>query len=204
MRKFLLLGGISSVCLLFGEAFVSPSYAARHQQGINSNSNAGYSVASALHVKRRRRRRDTGGSDGDVAGDTTSGDLPDFELDEDEEESDAKSKKRMGILKPDEITPSMMGSASGPVRSVDDLIADRSLEAKLDFDDIEQDDSLPDLIELSRRSGEDGVLTGTKKARQAERRAAAIAAKEKEEDNLFSNLPFVTDTEGKVQPIKVS
>jgi hypothetical protein len=45
---------------------------------------------------------------------------------------------------------------------------------------------------------------GTKKARQAVRKAAAIASKEEEEEeSILSKLPFVIDEKGEVNAVKV-
>jgi len=162
--------------------------------------------SSALHAKKKRRRRRDSEADGDMSNSSESDDLPDFELDDDEGEQQPKRKpkKVMATADPDKITPAMMGNADQPVRSLEALISDRSLESKFEFDDVDEtDESLPDLVALSRASAQDAPVR-KKKTRQAERKAAAIAAKENEEDEgLFSNLPFVSDDEGKVRPIKV-
>jgi hypothetical protein len=165
--------------------------------------------SSALHAEKRRRRRRPTGTDGvsggkdssPDGGDSTSSssELPDFDLDDEEDET-PKPKRRV-ITNPDEITPSMMGSADAPVGSIRDLLLDRSLEAKFEFDEEETDDSLPDLIALSQARGDD--LGGKKTGRKADRRAAAIAAKQAEPEPLFANLPFVSDDKGKVRPVKV-
>lgn len=196
---------IISISCLVSDAFVPRLITARHPQDrvTKAPSNVEIAVSSALNVKKRRRRRNNDGGEDNVEADTSSGDLPDFDLDEDEEEP--KPKKRViRQSNPDEITPAMMGSADGPVRSIKDLLSDRSLESKFDFSDVETDDSLPDLVALSQqRAEQENVQPGKKKARQAERRASAIAAKESATESPLSNLPFVSDEEGKVQPLKV-
>jgi len=163
-----------------------------------------------LHAEKRRRRRkivetNDGGSVENSSSESTSrNDLPDFDLDEEQEET--PQPKRRIITNPDEITPAMMGNANAPVSSIKDLIADRSLEAKFEFDEEDKDDSLPDLIALSRQRQGGGGGEEKKMSRKAERRANAIAAKEAEradEESIFDNLPFVSDEKGKVQPIKV-
>ena len=167
-------------------------------------------ISSALYAEKRRRRRRTTGSDGVVGGESSpdgsettssssSSELPDFDLD-DEEDEKPKPKRRI-ITNPDEITPAMIGSANAPVASIRDLLLDRSLEAKFEFDEEEVDDSLPDLIALSKARGDE--LGEKKTGRKAERRAAAIAAKQAEPEPLFANLPFVSNDEGKVRPVKV-
>jgi hypothetical protein len=159
---------------------------------------------STLYAEKRRRRRRDQGNDGFGGGETPSGtssrnELPDFDLGD--EEGEAPKPKRRVITNPDEITPAMMGNANAPVGSVRDLLMDRSLESKLEFDEVEVDNSLPDLLALSRERGDQPV--GTKKARKAERRAAALAAKEAEPESIFANLPFVSNDEGKVRPVKI-
>lgn len=161
---------------------------------------------SVLHAKKRRRRRREGDS-GEVGGEqestpsgsTSMSELPDFDL-EDDEAKESKPKKKL-ITNPDEVTPAMMGSADAPVGSLKDLLTDRSLEARFEFDSEEEDTSLPDLLVMARER--DDVPGGKKKARQVERRAAAIASKESETENIFANLPFVSDEQGKIQPIKL-
>ena len=168
-------------------------------------SDPSWRTSSALSAEKRRRRRRPTGTDGVGGGPdggestSSSNELPDFDLDDEEDET-PKPKRRV-ITNPDEITPAMMGSANAPVGSIKDLLLDRSLEAKFEFDDEEVDDSLPDLIALSKARGDD--LGGKKTGRKADRRAAAIAAKQAEPEPLFANLPFVSDDKGKVRPVKV-
>lgn len=108
----------------------------------------------------------------------------------------------------------MMASSSsstgggGPTRSVTDLLRDRSIEQKLDFD--EEDaavsggggEPLPDLLALARQQQ---PPMGKKKARQAARVAAAkAAAKEQEESaSILTKIPFILDEKGTVSPVKI-
>lgn len=208
MRNLFQVATISSGLLLC-QAFLSTTYSTTAHRGVGVVGNPGYRISTVIHAakQRRRRRRDPNEADESksTASGNSSGELPDFELN-DEEEAEAKAlakKKAMKISSnPDEITPAMMGSSNSPVGSIRDLLSDRSLESKLEFDDEEMDDSLPDLIALSR-SAQQGAPTGKKKARQAERRAAALAGKEAEEENIFANVPFIIDEEGKLSPVKV-
>lgn len=151
-----------------------------------------------VNAKRKRRRRKDGSgpeleSNDDMPSfDTNQPDeLPDFDL---VEELDDKKpiKKPAAPVNPDVITPAMMGNADQPVGSIKELLSDRSLEARFEFEEPD-DDSLPDLVELSRQDNVDFGTMGKKKARQAQRKAAAIAAKETGagENGLLSNLPFV-------------
>lgn len=174
-------------------------------------------LAAVPAKKRRRRRQDdsTGGdetpqeSDSLILGDG----LPDFDLGGTDGDKQQKSPARQ--RSPDEITPLMMGDANKAVRSVKELISDRSLESKFEFDD-KGDPSIPDFTELARASASrlsssspsmqnDGSEMGKKKQRQAERQAEAIKAqanKEKEK-NPLDGLPFVTNEAGKFSPIKL-
>jgi hypothetical protein len=110
----------------------------------------------------------------------------------------------------DKITDAMMGDPNMPVRSIKELISDRSLERKLDFDDT-GDASIPDFAQLTQASSssspidESVVLMGKKKQRQAERRANAIKAKEDDEDqkSFLSSIPFIQNEKGEVSPIKI-
>ena len=181
---------------------VSDAFVPRFVVATKSLSNSEFAVRSASNVKKRRRRRNNDGGEADVEADNSSSDLPDFDLDEEEEESKPKNRV-IKVSNPDEITPAMMGSVDGPARSIKDLLSDRSLESKFDFGDVETDDSLPDLIALSKTADQDNVQTGTKKERQAQRRASAIAAKESATESPLAKLPFVSDEKGEVQPIKV-
>lgn len=185
-------------------AFLSPTLPSTCRSVTQNTPSSFATVSSALDVKKRRRRRDpeTEGSsenESTSSSPSSSGELPDFELDDEEE---PKPKKKVTITNPDEITAAMMGSSDGPVRSIKDLLSDRALESKFEFDDVEEaGEALPDLLALSR--DEENVPVGKKKARQAERKAAALAAKGSEENDLFSNLPFVTNEKGEVSGVKV-
>lgn len=153
-------------------------------------------------------------------------DLPDFDLADDADgegllngssssSSTASSSKSISS-NPDEITPAMMGTAIQSVGTIDDLLADRSLEQKFQFEGEENAADIPDFVELAARSsttttpnggnGEAGAM-GKKKQRQAERRAMAIRAREAEEadsnGNPLTNLPFLKDEKGKVSGVKI-
>jgi len=185
---------------------VSTTYSTHSRRGGVDIGNPGFTISSVLHAqKRRRRRRDpneSGGPDS-IGSNDSSGELPDFEL-EDDEVAEAASKPKKISSNPDEITPAMMGSSDRPTSSIRDLLTDRSLESKLEFDEAE-DDSLPDLLALARSAQQDDAATGKKKARQAERRAAAIAAKDTggESPSILENIPFLLDEKGKVSAVKL-
>lgn len=194
---------ITASTLLVCHSFILPSQPCFRPFGSIGSFDVSDPTSFTLYAEKRRRRRPTTGADGgDSPSETTSrNELPDFDLDDAEDEEAPVPPKRRIITNPDEITPAMMGNANAPVGSIKDLIMDRSLESKFEFDAEETDDSLPDLLALSRERGDE--LVGKKKARQAERRAAAIAAKEAEPESPFANLPFVSNDEGKVRPVKV-
>jgi hypothetical protein len=171
------------------------------------------SPTQLLAKKKRRRRKKTNSQD--VASDSASENLPDFDFkddslpdfdlnEEDEPVPSPKSKiPAMGDINYTEITDAMMGDSSAPTQSLSELISDRSLESKFEFDDTVVDKSIPDFTDFAAMSDttpQDPVL-GKKKARQAERRANAIQAREAEEETKL-DLPFVTDEKGNFSTIK--
>jgi len=99
------------------------------------------------------------------------------------------------------------------VRSVKELLNDRSLESKFQFDDDDKNnnkESLPDLVALQQQqqqstsSSNDNV--GKKRARQQARRTAAQAAQDNDDDvvgMLLSKLPGIRDENGKISPLKI-
>jgi hypothetical protein len=132
-------------------------------------------------------------------------DLPDFDLGEDDQDSEkatttpSKKPKRKISTNPDEITVNMMGSANQQtVRSLDELLRDRSLERKFEFDE-PIDESIPDLVDLGRTGPSPTV------SRKEQRRQAAVArdaAKPVEAEPL--QLPFeMTNAKGEIQFNKV-
>ena len=199
---------------------------------------------AAKKKKRRRKDRadravDEGGADGDDDA------LPEFDLKDDEVSKSqinmAEESKLSGVsskqqpqpslmeFNPDQITPAMMaGQEQKPEKAVRDLIFDRSLERKFEFDNESETmggEALPDLVEMmkdssssgrtspapdSLSSGADGIV-GRKKARQAERRAAALAREEREREeeqdlltDLLGGIPFLRDRETDlVTPFKI-
>jgi hypothetical protein len=114
-----------------------------------------------------------------------------------------------------EITPEMMGSSYMKATSVSDLLRDRSLESKFQFDDEDADTTLPDLAVLPNTNTQQeeattpssSLLVGKKKVRQAVAIAAAAAAQKKreeeEEGNFWSKLPFLLDEKGQVSAVKI-
>jgi hypothetical protein len=187
-----------------------------------------HSVALNAKKKRRRRREesDTTSDEEKPTDDLVAesslplldGDeLPDFDLDgEGEGGENAKKSQRVKISSnPDEITDAMMAdaNAAGVARSLDELITDRSLESKFEFED-SGDPEIPDFIQLAQESSSssDGIIptsngTGmTKKQRQAERIANAIKLKEEEEQKgktFLSNYPKFLNEKGEVSGVKI-
>ena len=182
----------------------------------------------ALNAKKKRRRRREGSdttSDQDKPTDNLvtessvpllDGDeLPDFDLDGEGGEN-AKQTTRVKISSnPDEITDAMMAdpNAAGISRSFDELITDRSLESKFEFED-SGDPEIPDFVQLAKESSSsvDGIIptsegTGmTKKQRQAERVANAIKLKEEEEQkgkNFLSSNPKFLNEKGEISAVKI-
>lgn len=146
--------------------------------------------SSLFAVKKKRRRKD----DSSDSSSGPSDDLPDFDLDEDNESSSKDPFQG-------EISEAMMGRSSGmPARSVDQLIADRSLESKFEFLE-EPTEPLPDLAMVAQEQ----EMGRTKKAKREQRVAAAMERKEQEQEqvNPLAQIPFLLDDKGQVSGVKV-
>lgn len=154
--------------------------------------------STLLYAKKQRRRK---------ADTPPSNELPDFDLKEDEDDDTKKKPSKKSASIPNEpssdISSAMMGSPTKPVRSVDQLIADRSLEKNFQFDETEEDSSLPDLAVLAKE--QNAELTGRKRSKREARVAAALERKATEEEgsNPLAQIPFLTDEKGEVSAIKV-
>lgn len=144
-----------------------------------------------LLAKKRRRKKVENSS-------PASDELPDFDLVEDDAPQKKSPPTNMPSEPAGEISDAMMGSSSTPARSVDQLIADRSLEKTFQFDE-PQDASLPDLAVMAK-----GGEVGKKKARRDARVAAAVARKDEEKPNPLASIPIITDEKGEVSGVKVS
>ncbi len=158
------------------------------------------SSSSLMLAKKKRRRRKSEGEDSDLSPPSSSStsDLPDFDLDDDKLEKNAASIPS-DEPSTSEISSAMMGSANKPVRSVDQLIADRSLEKNFEFDEVE-DSSLPDLAVMAQQNSE----MGRKRSKREARVAAALERKAEEEtSNPLAQIPFILDEKGEVSAIKV-
>lgn len=134
--------------------------------------------------------------------------LPDFDLD-DGEAAEEKRKSSSG-----EITANMMGSGLQSSRTLNELIQDRALESKFEFEE-QGDPNIPDFVDLAKASTtvpsytpDKAVSTagvGKKKQRQAERIARAVAAKEAEEEEslLVKYFPQFLNEKGEFSAVKV-
>ena len=120
------------------------------------------------------------------------------------------------------ISSNMMATPSSSNRSpssVNDLLRDRSLEQKLErlYDEggKEDEEALPDLLSLQKKQSsppETSASSLSKRERQIlarqqqdEEQQKLLQNAQKEEDfgALFSKLPFITNEQGKVTPIKI-
>ncbi|CAB9500697.1 expressed unknown protein [Seminavis robusta] len=155
---------------------------------------------SALNMakkkKRRRKESDAPQDTGSIP--PPSDELPDFDLDE--EEPPKQQKASTDGPSTSEISSAMMGSANAPTRSINELIADRSLESKFEFDGPPvEGETLPDLAVLASENE-----VGKKKARREARVAAAVQRKEEEEgSNPLQKIPFFLDEEGEISGVKI-
>ena len=155
-----------------------------------------------LAAKKKRRRRKTVEQAAPAADDSTSAELPDFDLEgEDDAASSQSSSATSRVVDGNTITPNMMSTKQAGGASLGDLLNDRSLEAKFEFDTPEGSDDLPDLLGPQFRQP---TAPGKKKARQAARQAAAQARTQEEEfSNPLANLPFLLNEKGEVSGVKI-
>eukprot|EP00529_Nitzschia_sp_RCC80_P029718 CAMPEP_0113494140 /NCGR_PEP_ID=MMETSP0014_2-20120614/28954_1 /TAXON_ID=2857 /ORGANISM="Nitzschia sp." /LENGTH=316 /DNA_ID=CAMNT_0000388025 /DNA_START=73 /DNA_END=1023 /DNA_ORIENTATION=+ /assembly_acc=CAM_ASM_000159 len=228
----------------------------RPSSSLSTPSSSFSSAITQLSAKKRRRRKDRvdttttqssneesantpGQAEGPSASMMSTSDLPDFDMDDDPDSasssSSPKPKRRssssssssVGNL--ETITPEMMGSqGAGEARSIDQLISDRSLEQRFEFDGSDVDENIPDFVELAAKSSSSSSSTssesldissmiggggnnapiGKKKQRQAERRANAINRAKEEADAAESagglfNIPFFSPEKDQVSGIKI-
>ncbi len=219
-----------SVLVALGQAFVVPQQSST-QVRHNTQAMPSYSLSPresvSLCAKKKRRRRKTTTESSPPATDESEvveaspeepllGDeLPDFDLGDDDEEAQAVAKEvARAEVNPDAITANMMGSGKKPSQSIDELLMDRSLEKRLEFEE-KGDPSIPDFVDLASASTSTPTYSpdnlanagvGKKKQRQAERVARAIAAKEAaepEESFLAKYFPQLLDEKGNFSAIKV-
>lgn len=178
------------------------------------------SFTTQLEAKKRRRRKDADRGDGDASSsiEGSDDDLPDFDIADDNGEPAVAPKKKktsaaaavIGTTPEGEtITAAMLGTpGSQKSKSVNDLIKDRSLEQKLSFEEVDNGEELPDLMQMARRDGAatGEPMVGKKKARQAQRQAAAAARQEEETsslDSILKSIPFLLNEKGEVSGVKI-
>jgi hypothetical protein len=177
-----------------------------------------YSKTSGSALFAKRIRKDAASSD--------SGDLPDFDLGGDNGADSAASRQSSASAPSDTkegdmsaISANMMGTTKRRNSSLRDLLTDRGLEKKMQFEVTAESAAMPDLSDLARASAaadaadmdmdDDPSLSGGKKrARQEARRAAAQAAEPFVEgpnilQPLIDKLPKIRDENGKVSTLKV-
>jgi hypothetical protein len=168
---------------------------------------------TALSAKQRRRRRND-----EPESSPQNNDLPDFDLESMDAEGVEPQEKplapKISLADLEKVTDNMMGDPNKPVRSLKELISDRSLESILDLDDMQGDASIPDFTQLAKASSsstnlglDNGIPApmGKKKQRQVERRASAkeTAEEESRDSNPLSNIGFIKNEKGKISPIKI-
>lgn len=185
------------------DAFLVP----RHVGALQSSHVASSRVV-VLEAKRKRRRKASPQTK-DAAPESDD-DLPDFDLDDGE----SPKPKKASALNTDEISANMMGSADSPSRSLDELLSDRSLESKFEFDESDVDADIPDLAKIAQtqqppvalsasEAGEPGRMT--KSARNEARREAARArdATEGEGESILEKVPYFKNEKGEVKFYKI-
>lgn len=173
---------------------------------------------SSLRAKRRRRKEETSSSPSNNIGDRND-DLPDFDLDDGDDDAEKKTssaRKRSSISSNSvgdvEISANMLSSSNKPARSIPELLADRSLERRFQFDQPVSDVNLPDLAPIRQSDNLDDSSSFTPTSKKIERkeearRLAKLAAEkeqqEKERLAILDILPGIKDEKGKVSPIKI-
>ena len=221
-----------SVLFCLAEAFVLPGRTrSSTRQCYNEESLSSFIVSPrerdlvSLSAKKKRRRRKnknkSSASNGQQLeslesspipqqGSSGTNELPDFDLGGEEAEEEKKPK-----INPGEITSNMMGSGMTSSRTVNELISDRALESRFEFEE-KGDPNIPDFVDLAKASSTvpsynpDTALStagvGKKKQKQAERIARAIAAKEAEkpeESFLSQYFPQLLDEKGDFSGVKL-
>jgi hypothetical protein len=196
-------------------AFTPLSASPRRELPFGCNTAHSKLSGSALFAK--RVRKDAASSD--------SGDLPDFDLGGDNGADSAASKQSSAAPSDTKegdmsaISANMMGTTKRRNSSLKDLLTDRGLEKKLQFEETAESAAMPDFADLARASAADAadmdaddadpsLSGGKKRARQEARRAAAQAAEPFVEgpnilQPLLDKLPKIRDEKGEVSALKV-
>lgn len=173
--------------------------------------------------KKRRRKQNNNSANSSEIPSTQVGnqgrdlnELPDFDIEPSKANLETQDRSETGrfsaassvALDGSKITKAQMGTAK-PLASLNDLLNDRSLEKEMMFlDEPTEGDELPSFASyLERAAGDPEQVMGKKRARRAERRAAAIEAKQEEEKNIniLSKVPFIgIEEDEELTPLKVS
>lgn len=200
---------------------MTPTVSSRQPFGVGSK----VAPLNMARPKKKRRRRQKDGDDSNADSASSSQDepemesfdleldgneLPDFDFDDGEGEpttsttstSSAKKIKRTN-LQENEITDAMMDSGSSkPVKSVKELLKDRSLEANFQFE--EPDDPLPDLADFRAGTAKEKIQKS-----KGRRKSGAGAVEENEPNSVLMFLRTVPvigdpiDEKGEINAIKV-
>lgn len=195
------------LCVTLATKLVSEAFTLSPSRGLSVSSIAPSVPSSALSAKKKRKKRkqpkpESSSQDlPDFDLDSTDGALPDFDLGGGEEPVKVATKKTTE-LSFDEISDNMMGDAAAPTASLEDLISDRSLESNFVFDATEEDKSIPNFVDFARSSDPEPPAPGSKAERREQRKAAAIARIEAEQQSKL-DIPFITDENGEISAIKV-
>lgn len=198
------------LCITLANNFFSEAFILAPSRGIvvsNPSPNVSTMLSAGNGKKNRRKRKQP-------KPDSSSEDLPDFDLDDSVlpefdlgEEDEPVKPTATRELSFDEISDNMMGNASAPTASIEDLIADRKLESKFVFDDTVVDETIPDFVDFARPSSasQEPLVPGSKAGRREQRKAAAMARleAEKEASKLDIDISFIKDEKGNISGIKI-
>lgn len=168
----------------------------------------------AKRKKRRQNRDDDDSSDSDLPDFDVGGDTGDGNNEPLESSASSSSRTRggSGDRTTPAVTSAMMGSPTSDVKSVRELLGDRSLERKMIFDEpspiSDGDPPLPDLVQIARqqRGGNANTTSNTRaktSAGKKRRSRTATPVEEEEEENLLSKVPFILNDKGEISPQKL-
>lgn len=181
------------------DGFVVPAFPNPSTIGITHCNRRSYDSNScfALAAKKKRRRRKVVEQAPTTAPDeTASEELPDFDLEGDDASSNSLASASR-VVDGATITPNMMSTKQARgASSLGDLLKDRSLEAKFEFDSSDKvAEDLPDLLAPQFQQQQP-----RKKKIQA---AVARAQQEQESGNPLTQLPFLLNEKGQVSGVKI-
>jgi hypothetical protein len=206
---------MSVVHCLFVVAVLSITSVSAFSVGVVHQLTFGSRATTSLQAKRRRPGRSEAASEAASSSSNIGDELPDFDLSDDLEESTTDSTSAISKDKsvpPSQksidgliISPEMMGSANKPARSIRELINDRAIEKKFNFDAENADTSIPDLAEIFKQreanrrnrqpdSGRQPVTLPTTKQ----------VATEDSNVGFIKKVPFILDeVTGEITPLSV-